>query len=85
MDEDNEKTVISIANQNVDHLFEKLSVEFIFNGTHIKCQNNETWPQQWIILPDNNLFLFELICSTSNFPAVSFIQWIKRNSAGYDK
>ena len=52
MDHDNEKNIISIANVNVDDLFETFSFEFIFNGTHIMCQNNEKWPQQWTILPD---------------------------------
>ena len=83
MDHDNEKNIISIANVKVDDLFETFSFEFIFNGTHIMCQNNEKWPQQWTILPDENS-QFEVTCATSTFPAVLF-SWTTRNSGGYDK
>ena len=83
MDHDNEKNIISIANVNVDDLFETFSFEFIFNGTHIMCQNNEKWPQQWTILPDENSQLV-VTCATSTFPAVLFY-WNTRNNGGYDK
>ena len=85
MDHDNEKNIISIANVKVDDLFETFSFEFIFNGTHIMCQNNEKWPQQWTIVPDEDFFDFGVTCGTSYFPAVSFDYWNTRNSGGYDK
>ena len=84
MDHDNEKNIISIANVNVDHLDETFSFEFIFNGTHIMCQNSEKWPQQWTILPDESS-QFSITCATSIFPAVLIDSWITRNSGGYDK
>ena len=85
MDQDNEKYVISIGNVNIDKLLETFSFEFVFNGTHIMCQNNEKWPQQWTSLPDkDSADDFEVTCATSIFPAVSF-HWDTRNSGGYDK
>ena len=83
MDHDNEKNIISIANVNVDDLFETFSFEFIFNGSHIMCQNNEKWPQQWTILPDKYSD-FVVTCATSTFPAVTFY-WTTRNTGSYDK
>ena len=86
MDQDAKKNVISNANVNIDDLFEKISFEFICNGTHIKCQNNERWPQQWTILPDRfSIGLFEVTCKTNNFPAVTINSWQARNSGGLDK
>ena len=83
MDQENEKNVISIARVNVDKFLDPFSMEFLFNGTHILCQNNEKWPQQWIILPDF-IPLFTVTCATSNFPAVTFERWNARKSEGYD-
>ena len=81
MDHDNDKNIISIANVNIDDIFETFSFEFVFNGTHIKCQNSEKWQQHWTILPDDN---FVVTCATSTFPAVTFY-WYTRSSGEYDK
>ena len=85
MDQDNEKNVISIPNVNIDKFFKAFSFKFIFNGTHIKCQNNEKWPQQWRSVPDDYIWYFQVFCATSNFPAVNFNAWTKRNITRYDK
>ena len=68
------KIPISTSYVSVGKMYQAFSTYFKTNGTHIKCNSNEEWAQDWFLLDDFTI----APCNTSNFPIANIDGWGSR-------